>query len=101
MPEAAEPNPTVARRRLAVRLSRLREEHGRSLEELATFLGVAVPQASRLDTGARGFPRGQVVKLADWYGLTESDSAELLALVAESRNGPGGSRSSWRTPIAH
>ncbi len=39
MPEAAEPNPTVARRRLAVRLSRLREENGRSLEDLAKFLG--------------------------------------------------------------
>ena len=85
MPDAAEPNPTVARRRLAVRLRKLREEHGRGLEDLATFLRVALPQASRLDTGARGFPARQVVKLADWYRLTDSDRAELLVLVAESR----------------
>jgi hypothetical protein len=55
------------------------------LEDLAKFLHVAVPQASRLDTGARGFPVRQVAKLADWYGLTEAEQAELLALVAESR----------------
>jgi len=81
----AEPNPTVARRRLAVRLSRLREQNGHSLEDLAKFLRVALPQASRLDTGARGVPVGQVKRLADWYGLSESERGELLELVAESR----------------
>jgi hypothetical protein len=38
-----------------------------------------------LDTGARGFPPRQVAELADWYGLTEGDRLELLALVTESR----------------
>lgn len=85
MSDAAEPNPTVARRRLAVRLSRLREENGRSLEDMASFLRVAHPQASRLDTGARGFPRGQVEKLAGWYGLSTPAQVELLELVAASR----------------
>lgn len=85
MPQRDEPNPTLARRRLAVRLNRLREQHGRSLDELATFLDVALPQASRLDTGARGFPAEQVHKLADWYGVDPAERTVLLDLVAESR----------------
>ena len=68
-----------------MRLSRLREEHGRSLEDLARFLRVALPQASRLDTGARGFPSRQVAQLADWYGVADGGRAELLDLAAESR----------------
>jgi transcriptional regulator with XRE-family HTH domain len=83
--EAAEPNPTLARRRLAVRFQKLREQNGRGLDDLATFLGVAMPQASRLDTGARGFQQGHVDKLADWYGLAGAERAELLDLQAESR----------------
>jgi transcriptional regulator with XRE-family HTH domain len=83
--EATEPNPTLARRRLAVRFQKLREQNGRGLDDLATFLGVAMPQASRLDTGARGFQRRHVEKLADWYGLTNSERADMFALVAESR----------------
>jgi Domain of unknown function (DUF5753) len=55
--EAAEPNPTLARRRLAVRFQRLREQN----------------------------PRGQVEKLADWYGLAGVERVELLDLAAESR----------------
>jgi len=81
----AEPNPTVARRRLAVRLSRLREDGGRGLDELAKLLDVRLPQASRLDTGARGFRPDQVEQLADWYGLGDADRAAMLELVAESR----------------
>ena len=34
---------------------RLREQRGRTLVELGYLLGVAQSQASRFDTGARGF----------------------------------------------
>lgn len=80
-----EPNPTVARRRLAVRFRALREEAGHSLRDLAAHLRVPEPQASRLDTGARGFNPDQIRRLADWYGLAASEVPELLALGAESR----------------
>jgi transcriptional regulator with XRE-family HTH domain len=82
---AAEPNPTFARRRLAVRLRALRERDDRSLSDLAAHLKVSVPQASRLDTGARGFQPEQVEKLADWYQLSTSERALLSELVVESR----------------
>jgi hypothetical protein len=86
-----EPNPTVARRRLAVRFRALREEAGHSLKDLAEYLRVPEPQASRLDTGARGFNPGQIRRLADWYGLAASEVPELLALGVESRK-----RSWWQ-----
>jgi transcriptional regulator with XRE-family HTH domain len=80
-----EPNPTVARRRLAVRFQGLREQRGRSLKELASYLAVPEPQASRLDTGARGFNPGQIEKLAKWYNLDAAELPGLLAMGAESR----------------
>jgi transcriptional regulator with XRE-family HTH domain len=86
-----ESNPTVARRRLSVRFRALREEGGHSLKDLAAYLGVPEPQASRLDNGARGFNPGQIRRLADWYGLAASELAELLALGVESRK-----RSWWQ-----
>lgn len=81
----AEPNPTVARRMLAVRFRVLREQRQRGLVEIAEFLGVAEAQASRLDTGARGYRRDQVDRLATWYGLDGKERDRLLDLAAESR----------------
>ena len=80
----AESNPTVARRRLAVRLRGLREQQGRSLNELASVLSVSLAQASRLDTGARGFKPSNVDTLAEWYGLSPREHTSLQELVAES-----------------
>lgn len=79
------PNPTLARRRLAVRLQQARERNERSLDELANQLGVSLPQASRLDSGARGFSLKQLHLLCQWYGLGDSEQARLEVLVAESR----------------
>lgn len=85
MASASQVNPTVARRELAVFLHTVREQRKRSLDELASYLDVSVPQASRLDTGARGFRPDDVRKLAVWYGLHESETTRLLALAKESR----------------
>lgn len=82
---AAEPNPTFARRRLAVRLRALRERDDRSLSDLAGHLGVSLAQASRLDTGARGFQPEQVASLSQWYRLPKAERALLADLVVESR----------------
>ena len=80
-----DPNPTLARRRLAVRLRQARERNGRSLEDLAATLKVSPPQASRIDSGARGVNAQQLARLSDWYGLGRSERAELGELVDESR----------------
>ena len=81
----AQPNPTVARRRLAVFFKSLREQRKRAQDEVARHLGVALSQASRLDTGARGYKLEDVRKLASWYGLDEATENSLLALADESR----------------
>jgi hypothetical protein len=78
-------NPTVARIRLATFFRDARERSGRSLDELSRFLGVSAPQASRLDTGARGFRPGDVSRLAEWYGLHPDEVAPLMHLAEESR----------------
>ena len=85
MAVASEANPTVARRELAVYFKRLREQRGRSLGELSELLGVAQSQASRLDTGARGYRRSDVEQLCGWYGLGEGERGRLLALAEDSR----------------
>jgi transcriptional regulator with XRE-family HTH domain len=81
----AESNPTLARRELAVIFRNIREQRKRTLDEVARELGVSVPQASRLDTGARGYRPQDVERLCDWYGLPESERVRLLALAEESR----------------
>jgi len=78
-------NPTVARIRLAAQLKEARERSGRSLVDLSRFLGVSGPQASRLDSGARGFRPRDVSQLAEWYGFDEGGAAGLVALAEEGR----------------
>jgi transcriptional regulator with XRE-family HTH domain len=87
----AEANPTLARRELAVYFNNLREQRGRSLDELASLIGVTASQASRLDTGARGFQLSDVEKLADWYELGRGETERVLAIATEARK-----RSWWQ-----
>lgn len=82
---ADEPNPTLARRELAVALKRTREQRERTPEDLASFLQVSLPQVSRLESGARGYQPNDVRKLASWYDLRASESGRLLELAAEAR----------------
>lgn len=85
MRDDSEPNPTAARRTLSIRLRELRMQAGRDLTELASFVGVSEAQASRLDTGARGFRPPDVRKLAEWYGVGTDERDRLVQLAAESR----------------
>lgn len=82
---ADEPNPTLARRELASVLRRAREQAERTPEQLASFLGVSLPQASRLDSGARGYQPKDVRKLVGWYDLGAAESRRLLELATEAR----------------
>ena len=85
MAEAPEPNPTAARRELALVFRSLREGRGLGLPELAAYLGVSEVQASRLDRGVRGLRPDDVRKLAVWFGLPDVERDRLLALAIESR----------------
>jgi transcriptional regulator with XRE-family HTH domain len=83
----AEPeiNPTLARRELAVYFRRCREQHGLSLDDLAELLDVQQSQASRLDSGVRGFAVEDVRRLSARYGLGEGERGRLLELAANAR----------------
>lgn len=85
MAVARDPNPTAARRELALYFRTLREQQGRTLEELAAHLGVSEAQASRLDRGTRGIRAADVRKLAAWYQVADAERDRLLALSSESR----------------
>jgi transcriptional regulator with XRE-family HTH domain len=82
---ADEPNPTAARRELALFFRNLREQRGVGLDQLAHELGVTDVQASRIDRGVRGIGADDVGRLSDWYGLDDAERRRLLALSAESR----------------
>lgn len=82
---ADEPNPTAARRELALYFRSLREQRGVGLDELARHLDVTEVQASRLDRGVRGLRPDDVRKLAEWYGVAAGERDRLLRLAAESR----------------
>ncbi|OLT14229.1 hypothetical protein BJF78_19715 [Pseudonocardia sp. CNS-139] len=85
MDVAQEPNPTAARRELALYFRTLREQRRYGLDQLAAYLGVSEAQASRLDKGARGLRPEDVRRLARWYQLPEPERDRLLALSSESR----------------
>ncbi len=85
MAVAYEPNPTAARRELALLFRTLREQRRIGLAELAECLGVSEVQASRVDRGVRGLGPKDVAVLARWYGLPEVEWDRLLELAAESR----------------
>jgi hypothetical protein len=82
---AYEPNPTAARRELALYFRTLREQHARGLEDLAAQLRVTEVQASRLDRGVRGLGPEDVRALAEWYGVPDAELQRLLDLAGESR----------------
>lgn len=71
--------------RLAALFREARERSGKSLDDLSSFLEVSAPQASRLDSGVRGFRPRDVPRLAEWYGFDASEARRLLALAEESR----------------
>lgn len=85
MTVAQEPNPTAARRELALYFRTLRDQRGVGLDELARHLGVSEVQASRLDRGVRGLRDEDVRKLAEWYHVPTDELDRLLALSGESR----------------
>jgi transcriptional regulator with XRE-family HTH domain len=81
----AGPNPTIARRHLAVLLRAAREASLRSPEELGRFLGVTAAQVSRLESGVRGYRPDDVTRLAEWYGIRGQARGQLVELASEAR----------------
>ena len=75
-------SPTVRRRRLAAELRRLRGN--RTGTVVARALGWSPAKISRYELGHGSFPVDEVEKLLNFYGVTESRRAQLLALAEEA-----------------
>jgi transcriptional regulator with XRE-family HTH domain len=79
---AASTSPTVRRRRLAAELRRLRGN--RTGGAVAKALGWSSAKISRYELGQSSFPLDEVEKLLDFYGVTEPNRGQLLALAEDA-----------------
>ncbi len=83
MPERS--GPSVRRRRLAAELRRLREELGRSGDEVAVALGWSGSKVSRIETCRTQVKTADLGKLLELYGVSAGHRDELIDLARERR----------------
>jgi transcriptional regulator with XRE-family HTH domain len=94
---------TVARRQLGLRLRRLREAAGHSLEDLSTAQLASRSKMWKIESGQIKVKQADVLALARFYGAGGAETDQLLALaVATGAAGlAGGSAvSPWLGPYA-
>jgi transcriptional regulator with XRE-family HTH domain len=84
----ASSSPTVAQRRLARALRRLRAKAELTIEQVADKLDLSASTISRLETAQATVRRGDVRELLDIYGVTGIQREELLRLAEQSRKQP-------------
>lgn len=80
--------PTAARLLVGAQLRTLREAANLTCEEVARTIHGSSSKISRLETGRTGFKLGDLAVLLSLYGVSEDESATLLAL-AKQANTPG------------
>jgi transcriptional regulator with XRE-family HTH domain len=82
-------SPTVTRILLGIRLRRLREAAGVSLEEAGYVIRASASKISRLETGRVGCKDRDIVDLLSHYGVTEEAQREELRAMAARANSRG------------
>jgi transcriptional regulator with XRE-family HTH domain len=78
-------SPTVRERRLARALRHLREEAGRTIEEVAEKLEMSASTVSRIETAQVGVRPRDLRLLLDIYEVTEAERDQLLQIARERR----------------
>jgi transcriptional regulator with XRE-family HTH domain len=81
----ADPSPMLRRRRAGSRLRQLRETAGKSLADVAAYLECSAAKVSRVETGRLLARVPDVRNMLDLYDVSESERAEILDMVRESR----------------
>lgn len=84
----ANSSPTVAQRRLARALRRLRAKAELTIEQVADKVDLSPSTISRLETAQATVRRGDVRELLDIYDVTGIQREELLRLAEQSRKQP-------------
>jgi transcriptional regulator with XRE-family HTH domain len=82
---ATSSGPILPRRRLAAALRELREQSGKTLDEVATDLMVSTSKLSRLENAQSVPQRRDVRDLVDYYKVTGQDADRLWQLLDDAR----------------
>jgi transcriptional regulator with XRE-family HTH domain len=83
------PSPTVAQRRLARALRRLRADADLTIEQVAEKVDLSASTLSRLETAQAAVRRGDIKELLDIYQVTDTPQRQkLLRLAVQSREQP-------------
>jgi transcriptional regulator with XRE-family HTH domain len=78
-------SPTVAQRRLARVLRKLREKADLTIDQVAEKIDLSASTISRLETAQAPVRRGDIRELLDIYGVPDTQRDELLQLAGQSR----------------
>jgi transcriptional regulator with XRE-family HTH domain len=78
-------SPTVQRRRLGLELRRLREEAGKTLDEVAGVLRCSASRVSRIETGHVAPTPGDVLRLLDLFAADDRQREDLLHAARQAR----------------
>jgi transcriptional regulator with XRE-family HTH domain len=81
-------SPTVAQRRLARALRKLRADADLTIEQVAEKVDLSASTLSRLETAQAVVRRGDIKELLDIYQVTDTQRDELLELAGQSRQQP-------------
>ena len=82
---AAGRSPTVQRRRLGIELRRLREQAGKTIDDVAKQLECSDSKVSRIETGQVGATLRDVRDLLDLYGVTGEQREALVQVARQAR----------------
>lgn len=80
---------TVARRRLAREMKRLREQAGKKREESAAAAEIAPATLSRIEAGTHSPKYASILALCLYYGLDLTEAQAYAELARQSKGGPG------------
>jgi transcriptional regulator with XRE-family HTH domain len=79
------PGPTVQRRRLGIELRRLREQAGKTIEEVARALECSDSKVSRIETGQVSATPRDVRDMLDLYGVRGDQQDALIRFARQAR----------------
>jgi transcriptional regulator with XRE-family HTH domain len=84
----ASASPTLAQRRLARALRKLRADANLTIDQVAGKIDLSASTISRLETAQAVARRGDIRELLDIYEVTDTQREELLQLAGQSRQLP-------------
>jgi transcriptional regulator with XRE-family HTH domain len=79
------PGPTVQRRRLGIELRRLREQAGKTIDEVAQILECSDSKISRIENGQVSATPRDVRDMLEYYGVDEERRGELVDFARAAR----------------